>query len=48
VKLNVSVPPGFTTAGFIVEMLDDGVEEALGEMVMESPSASFAVTSNCT
>ena len=45
-KMKVSVPPEFTTAGFIVEMLEVGVEEALGEMVMESPSASFAVTSN--
>ena len=45
-KLKVSVPPEFTTAGFIVEMLEVGVEEALGAMVMESPSASFAVTSN--
>jgi len=37
-----------TVSELIDEIVDDGVEDALGEMMMVSPSGSLAVTSNWT
>jgi len=47
-KLNDFESPELTDADSIVEMVDEGVDDAVGVMVMMSLSSSLAVTVNWT